>query len=89
MSKTTKLLIGVGFVAVIAYMVYSSFGFASVSCEVCMEFNGREDCRRARAASREEAIRTARDTACSLLSNGRTENIRCGATVPARVTCSE
>ena len=89
MLKTTKLLVALGFSALIIYMVYSSFGFAKVNCEVCMELNGRKDCRTAWAASREEAIRTARDTACSLIANGRTENIRCGGTKPARVMCSE
>jgi hypothetical protein len=89
MSKSLKLTIILGFLGVMIYVVISSFGLAQASCEVCMEFKGRESCRTARGVSREEAMQTARDNACARITNGRAESIRCGNSEPKSVRCSD
>jgi hypothetical protein len=51
-----------------------------------MEFNGRQDCRTAAAATKEQAQRAATDNACALISNGMTESIACSNTPPLKIT---
>lgn len=89
MSGRIRLIGLLAFLAVIAYVVISSFGLSQESCEVCMVFEGRESCRTARAPSRSEAIQAARDNACARITNGRAESIRCGGAEPASITCAD
>jgi len=72
---------------VVAFVVYSSFRVSAIECEVCMRFEGRELCRAASAARREEALRSAVDNACALLTSGMTNTIRCQQGEPARAQC--
>ena len=74
-------------VPVAGFVVYSSFRVSSVECQVCMRFDGRESCRAASAAGREEALRAAVDNACALLTSGMTETIRCQRGEPAKTEC--
>lgn len=74
-------------VPIVGFVVYSSFQVSAVECEVCMRHEGRQQCRRASAATKEEALRGARDNACALLASGMTETIRCQNGEPARSEC--
>ena len=49
------------------------------------EFHGGQPLRHRQGATADEAIRSARDIDCQLLSNGRDENVVCGNTEPASV----
>jgi hypothetical protein len=53
--------------------------------EVCVNFRGNNHCATAQGATAEEAIRSARDIDCELLSNGRDENVVCLDTQPSSV----
>ena len=86
MSKTAVAVILV-LLALVALVAYSMKGVGGHACEVCIEFNGRTQCRTAKGATKEEAIRTATENACALLTSGMTESIRCGRTPPSRVKC--
>jgi len=87
MPQTWKILVGVGFVALIVFIIYSATGLAKVNCEVCMEFHGGTSCKPAAGTTQEEAIRTAVDIACSDLASGRTDSIACQHTPPKSVSC--
>ena len=87
MSKTTKILIGAGFVALLVFIMYSTMGLAKVTCEVCVEFHGRTMCSSAAGTNKNEAVKSAIDVACSDLAAGRTENIACEATMPKTMSC--
>jgi hypothetical protein len=88
MPAAWKLLIALGFAALIGFILYSATGLAKVSCEVCVEFHGRTKCSPAAGVNREEAIRTAVGIACTELAAGRTENIACERTPPKSVICN-
>ena len=64
-------------VPIAAFVVWSSFQVSAVECEVCIRFEGRETCRAASAATRDEALRSATDNACALVTSGMTNSIRC------------
>jgi len=87
MPKLWKILVGLGFVALIGFIIYSATGLAQVNCEICLEFHGKTSCQRAAGTNEEEAIRTAGGIACSELATGRTENIACERTPPKTAMC--
>lgn len=88
MNKAGKVLsIIAGLAVLIGYMVYLTMSSSRISCEVCMEFRGRTDCRRATAADEYEAQMTATTTACGLISGGVGDGIACQNTPPKSVSC--
>jgi hypothetical protein len=87
MIKPWKIVVALGFLAVIALIVYSSIGLGRVSCEICVEFHGRTSCQSAAGTSEQEAVRTAQGIACSELAAGRTESIACDSTPAKTVSC--
>jgi recombinational DNA repair protein RecR len=89
MKKPIKLLLAAAVLGAALYILLSPTTLGKVSCEVCMEFKGKEDCRTARAPSRDDAIVTARDNACAQIAFGREDSILCGNTEPASIRCSE
>ena len=52
-----------------------------------MEFEGREKCLTVQAENEQQAMQTAKDNACSFITNGRAENIRCTQSPPASIQC--
>lgn len=72
--------------AVLGAIVYWSMGLGQFTFEVCMEYKGRTNCATASGTTKEEAVRTATDTACATISAGMTESIQCSRTPPSRVT---
>jgi hypothetical protein len=81
-----KVLIGVlGVLAFIALLTYMSMGMKQHRVEVCMEFMGRTNCSTAAGPTREQALRTASETACATISSGMTESTTCGRTPPVKV----
>ena len=89
MLNKKNVIVSLALVAVLGYIVVSSMSTGKVSCEVCIIYKGRESCRSARGPTQEDAIVTARDNACALIVSGRTDNILCGGSQPASVSCSE
>ena len=87
MPRLWKILVAIGFVALIGFIIYSATGLAQVSCEVCVEFHGKTSCQPAAGTTQQEAVKTASDIACSDLASGRTESIACERTPPKSVTC--
>lgn len=84
MSKTTLVSI-LFLLAVLGALVYSTMDLQGYSCEVCITFNGRTNCAKASGTSREEAQRTATDTACAPITGGMSETIACSNTPPDSV----
>jgi hypothetical protein len=89
MSRNAKVVGVLGFGLLLGYIIYSSTTLAQVSCEVCIEFQGRRECRSAAAADVVEARRAATDLACVFLAAGMTDSIACGNTPPASAKCSQ
>jgi hypothetical protein len=87
-NKALWIVVAVG-LAFLAIMYTSTRNLSTYRVEVCMEFNGREACRTASAATREQAQRTAVDNACALLASGMTDSIACTNTPPKKVTWLE
>lgn len=81
--KVGVILLGVlGFFALLAYL---TMGQKQQRVEVCVEFQGRRNCRVAAGATREAALRAATDNACATITNGMTESMSCSHTPPVSV----
>ena len=72
---------------VIVFVLFQSMTLQQATCEICMEYNGREQCRTVAAATEEEAIQGAIHNACAFISGGMTDSMACGRTEPASVSC--
>jgi hypothetical protein len=86
-TNAKRALIGVGLVLAIVYMIYLTSSGGGVSCEVCVEFRGATECRKATDQDEESATMAAASTACGLISGGVTDGIACRNTTPKSVTC--
>jgi hypothetical protein len=80
-----SVLVALVFSAVVlGAILYTSLGGSNSKyrVEICIAFQGRTQCRTARAATHNEALRTATDNACSLMASGQSEFERCRNTPP-------
>lgn len=89
MPKLWKIAVGIGFAALIVFILYSATGLGQVSCQICVEFHGRTACPTAAGTTQEEAVRTAQSIACTGLADGRTENIACERVPPKSIMCTK
>ena len=76
-------------VAILGVIIFLSMGFDTYTCEVCVTFKDRTQCRTASGADRQTAMQSAHDNACAFLVNSKTDGFLCGQTRPAKVVCPE
>jgi len=84
--RKSVLLIVAFAVVFLAVLVYSTLELRQHRVEVCVSFNGQQDCRIASGPTREAAQRTATDNACALLTRGMAESMACTGQPPAKIT---
>jgi hypothetical protein len=75
----------VGGIALVCLLIYFSIQQTRIQYEVCMTFKGGTHCATATGATSAEAIRSAQEIDCELLSNGRDENMVCLDSPPTNV----
>lgn len=80
--------IGAAVVLFLGYVMYSSMAPATVDCEVCLVFDGREVCRMGAGPTPEAAAAAAQESACGGNAMGMIANERCRARQPERLVCS-
>jgi hypothetical protein len=78
-KKTTQVrwIVALGAIALLGVLVYSSFQQTREQYEVCMSFKGASHCATAAGSNYDQAVRSAQQIDCELLSNGRDENMVC------------
>jgi hypothetical protein len=72
---------------IIALVIYNSFQVSEFQCTVCIEFEGRKECRTVTGQTETEGLQSATTNACALLTSGMTESIRCSHTPPQKAEC--
>jgi len=81
------VLVGIAIVGVIlGIMIYSMMNLSSHRVEVCIQFNGLTNCKIARGATQEDAIRTATTNACGEIAGGVTDTMACLRSEPSKVS---
>jgi hypothetical protein len=72
---------------VVTYVLAGSFSVSAHSCEVCMEYKGRAQCRTVEAETIELARDGAIQNACAHLSGGVTDSMACHREQPRSAKC--
>jgi len=81
------LLAGALVAAALGALYAATLAEAGSECSICVRFGEVERCATARAASREDAERSAIATACAAISGGVTARVQCQAAEPISRTC--
>jgi hypothetical protein len=84
-SNQVRWIIALGAVALIGILAYSTLQQTRERYEVCVVFKGATHCASASGSSYDQAVRSAQDIDCQLLSNGRDENMVCLANPPSSI----
>jgi hypothetical protein len=80
------VLIGILFVIVVlVVIVYSTMNMARYRVEVCMQFDGRTNCKTTAGQTQEYALRTAKSNACADIASGVTDSMACERADPISV----
>jgi hypothetical protein len=88
MLRAMRTAIGVALALAFAVaLAFATLRETGTTCEVCVDYGGRSECRRSSAAEPDEAIRMAQSTACAVLASGVTRGIECQRTPPRSAQC--
>lgn len=86
MNRTRLILIVVlAFAAFVGVITWQMSSLRQNRVEVCMAFQGRQNCASASGTTKEEAVRTATDAACTLIAAGVTDTMACTRGNPVSV----
>jgi hypothetical protein len=84
-NNHVRWIVGVGAVALVGVLAYSTMQQTQERYEVCVQFKSGSHCATATGSNYDQAVRSAQEIDCQLLSNGRDENMVCLASPPASV----
>ena len=84
-SNQVRWIIALGAVALVGALAYSTLQQTRERYEVCVSFKGATHCATATGSNYDQAVRSAQEIDCQLLSNGRDENMVCLAGPPASI----
>lgn len=76
-------------IAMLGTIVYLSMGFNRYTCEVCVTFKDRTQCRTASGADEKSAMMAAHDNACAFLVESKTDGFLCAQAPMTRMVCQE
>jgi hypothetical protein len=83
--NTMRWIIVLGAISLLVYLTYSTMQQTKQQYEVCVNFKGNSHCASASGSNYEQAVRSAQEIDCQLLTNGRDENMVCIASPAASV----
>ena len=78
-----KWFVAIGAMVLFGILAYSSLQQTQKEYEVCVTFNGASHCARATGATSAQAIQSAQEIDCQLLTNGRDEDMACMQNSPS------
>lgn len=84
-SNQIRIIIGIAAVIFIAILIASSVRQTEQKYEVCVSFHGESHCSTASGATDKEAIQSAQQIDCELLSHSREENMVCLDSAPSSI----
>ncbi|MBZ5503729.1 MAG: hypothetical protein LAN59_16090 [Acidobacteriia bacterium] len=84
-SSQVRWLIALGAVVLLGVLVYSTLQQTRQRYEVCVTFKNATHCATAAGSTYDQAVRSAQEIDCQLLTNGRDENMVCLDRPPASV----
>ncbi len=85
--RSRSLLLLAAIVGFVLFLLWSTLSGQQVACEVCVSFNGAEQCATASHVTEADARRAAQTTACGPLTAGMDEIIACENRLPVSSQC--
>lgn len=85
-AHQVRWIIALAVAVLLGVLLYSSFEQTRERYEVCVAFKGASHCATASGSSYDQAVRSAQEIDCEMLSSGRDENMVCLANPPAKVS---
>ncbi len=83
--KRNILLAIAGIAVFVGLLFYMTIGQQRARVEVCMSYQGRQNCAKASAETKEQALRTATTNACALIASGVTDSLACERGTPLSI----
>lgn len=71
----------------VAFLTWSTLSAQKVTCTVCVDFNGSQNCATASHEDAAEAARSAQTTACGPVARGMNDAIACERRQPVSQKC--
>jgi hypothetical protein len=87
MRRSIAILVAIGVLLVVGYLIWGSTSLVQAECELCVEFQGRRECRRGTGTNDAEARQAAQKAACAVMASGMNEAIACQNTPPKTARC--
>jgi hypothetical protein len=84
-SNNVRWIVALGAGALVGILAYSTLQQTRERYEVCVVFKGATHCATAAGSNYDQAVRSAQEIDCQLLTNGRDENMVCLANPPASI----
>jgi len=85
-SKQMRWIMVAGIIVLIGILAYSSYQATHKKYEVCMTFKGATHCSTATGATPDQAIRSAQEIDCELVTTGRDQLMACMDQSPTSVS---
>lgn len=86
--RGSTIAITVGFLALVGLLIWSMMKQGTVSCDLCIVYQGQTACRSAAAPKKLEAIQDATGRACAAIAHGVTETVACQKVQPSQLRCT-
>jgi hypothetical protein len=84
-ANPMRWIMVLGGIVLVGALAYFSMQQNQQRYEVCMTFKGMSHCATAAGATQNEAVRSAQEIDCSMLTSGRDENMVCLDSPPSSV----
>ncbi len=85
-----RIIVGLALgAAFIGALVYTTIDQTGLECRVCITYRGQTACETVAGADRAQVQMQATSTACTHMSIGVTESMRCSRTPPDSFVCTE
>lgn len=86
--RPRRIIAALAAAAFVGFLLWSTLASQRHECTVCVEYRGTRNCATASADSETEAIRSARMTACGILTGSMNDAIACQNRAPVSSRCT-
>ena len=87
MSRGRVLTLLAAIVLLLGGLIYGSMTITQSECDLCIEYNGRRQCRSGSGSDEAEAKAAAQRAACAVMASGMAASIQCQNVIPTNVQC--
>ena len=87
MNKGRMLALIAAIVLLLGGLIYGTLSSVQTECDLCVEFNGQQQCRTGSGTDEADAKSAAQRAACAVMANGMAASILCENRIPTNVQC--